>query len=65
LQRKAQYIKKTAQILKDEYSGDIPDTVDNLCKLPGVGPKMAYLTMACAWDQNVGMSFFSMNFYFI
>lgn len=53
--RKAQYIKKTSQILKDKYNSDIPDNIDELCKLPGVGPKMAYLAMSCAWKKTVGI----------
>ena len=40
--RKVQFIKKTSQILKDQYESDIPNNVDDLMKLPGVGPKMAY-----------------------
>lgn len=31
------YIKRTAQILKDKYDSDIPDSVEKLCELPGVG----------------------------
>lgn len=53
--RKAQYIKKTSQILKEKYNYDIPDSVEELCKLPGVGPKMAYLTMSCGWKKVVGI----------
>ncbi|CAF1127130.1 unnamed protein product [Brachionus calyciflorus] len=53
--RKAQYIKRTSQILKDKYDCDIPDTIEDLCKLPGVGPKMAYLAMSCAWGRTVGI----------
>ena len=41
--RKTQYLFKTANILKKEYDGDIPDTVKGLCALPGVGPKMVKL----------------------
>jgi endonuclease-3 len=40
--RKVQFIKKTSQILQDKYNSDIPDNVQDLMKLPGVGPKMAY-----------------------
>lgn len=40
--RKTQYLFKTANILKKEYDGDIPNTVQGLCALPGVGPKMVY-----------------------
>jgi endonuclease III len=34
------YLKQTAKICKEEYDGDIPNTVEGLMKLPGVGPKM-------------------------
>ena len=49
------YIKKTTQILHDEYNGDIPDSVEKLCKLPGVGPKMAHLCMKTAWGVLTGI----------
>ena len=54
LQRKVEYIKKTSEVLRDKYNGDIPNTVEELCKLPGVGPKMAYLVMKCAWNEVTG-----------
>ena len=50
-----EYIKRTSKILQEEYKGDIPDSVEKLCKLPGVGPKMAYLVMKCAWNQVIGI----------
>ncbi|KAI9183505.1 alpha,alpha-trehalase nth1 [Blastocladiella emersonii ATCC 22665] len=53
--RKTEYIKKTAAVLKEKYGGDIPPTVDELIALPGVGPKMAYLTMQHAWGQSDGI----------
>lgn len=53
--RKAIYLKKVAAILKEQYSGDIPDTLEALCKLPGVGPKMAHLCMQEAWNVNSGI----------
>lgn len=53
-QRKVEYIKRTSEILRDHYNGDIPNNVEDLCKLPGVGPKMAYLVMKCAWNQVTG-----------
>ena len=52
---KTRYIKAAAQILRDEYSGDIPDTVEGLMELPGVGPKMAYLCMSAAWGRTEGI----------
>ena len=53
-QRKVEYIKKTSEVLREQYNSDIPGTVEELCKLPGVGPKMAYLVMKCAWNQVTG-----------
>ena len=54
-QKKVVFIKKTSEILRTQYDGDIPDTVKDLCQLPGVGPKMAYLVMKCAWNQVLGI----------
>lgn len=53
--RKATYLKKTAKILKEQYDYDIPDSVADMCKLPGVGPKMAYICMSAAWNRPVGI----------
>jgi endonuclease-3 len=52
---KTKYIKATAQILQDRFAGDIPDTIEGLVSLPGVGPKMAYLTMSAAWGRDEGI----------
>lgn len=49
------YIKKASEILQDQYKGDIPKTVEDLCKLPGVGPKMAHLCMKTAWGAITGI----------
>lgn len=49
------YIKKTTQTLKDQYDGDIPDSVDKLCELTGVGPKMAHICMKTAWNKVTGI----------
>lgn len=53
--RKVEYIKKTSEILRGQYNGDIPSSVEDLCKLPGVGPKMAFLVMKCAWNKIEGI----------
>lgn len=52
---KTKYLKSAALILRDNFSGDIPDTIEGLVSLPGVGPKMAYLTMSAAWGRDEGI----------
>ncbi|KAF2140679.1 uncharacterized protein K452DRAFT_288773 [Aplosporella prunicola CBS 121167] len=52
---KTKYIKQTAEILRDKFDGDIPDTIKGLISLPGVGPKMAYLCMSAAWGRDEGI----------
>lgn len=52
---KTKYIKSAAQILRDQYEGDIPSTPEGLMSLPGVGPKMAYLCMSAAWGKHEGI----------
>ena len=52
---KTKYIKAAALILRDEYGGDIPDTIEGLMSLPGVGPKMAYLCLSAAWGRTEGI----------
>ena len=52
---KTRYIKATALILRDNFAGDIPDTIEGLISLPGVGPKMAYLCLSAAWGRTEGI----------
>lgn len=52
---KTKYIKQTAEILRDKFDSEIPDTIEGLVSLPGVGPKMAYLTMSAAWGRDEGI----------
>ncbi|PYH41280.1 endonuclease III domain-containing protein [Aspergillus saccharolyticus JOP 1030-1] len=52
---KTKYIKAAALILRDQYSSDIPSTATELMKLPGVGPKMAFLCMSAAWGKHEGI----------
>lgn len=52
---KTKYIKAAAIILRDQYNSDIPSTAEELMKLPGVGPKMAYLCMSAAWGKHEGI----------
>ncbi|KAI9742161.1 MAG: DNA N-glycosylase and apurinic/apyrimidinic (AP) lyase [Claussenomyces sp. TS43310] len=52
---KTRYIKATAEVLRDVWGGDIPDSVEGLTSLPGVGPKMAYLCLSTAWGRDEGI----------
>jgi endonuclease-3 len=52
---KTKYIKATAEILRYKYNSDIPDTIEGLVSLPGVGPKMGYLTLSAAWGKHEGI----------
>ena len=42
---KAKNIKDSAIMLLDEYGGELPDTMDELLRLPGVGRKIANLLL--------------------
>ncbi|XP_050069872.1 endonuclease III-like protein 1 [Anopheles maculipalpis] len=52
---KTRFIKEMSQILIDQYGGDIPNTIEGLLKLPGVGKKMAHLCMRSAWNIVTGI----------
>ncbi|KAL8762469.1 MAG: hypothetical protein Q9184_001552 [Pyrenodesmia sp. 2 TL-2023] len=52
---KTKYIKATALILREKFNSDIPDTIEGLISLPGVGPKMAYLCSSAAWGKTEGI----------
>jgi endonuclease-3 len=52
---KTKSIKRTALLLRDNFASDIPDTIEGLVSLPGVGPKMAYLCMSAAWGRDEGI----------
>lgn len=52
---KARFVKETAALCVSRHGGDIPDTIAGLCALPGVGPKMAFITLSAAWGRPVGI----------
>ena len=43
--KKAEYIKKATQIIHEKHGGRVPDNYKDLVALPGVGPKMAHLSL--------------------
>jgi len=52
---KTKYLKATAKILKEERNYEVPATVEELVKLPGVGPKMANLFVQIAYGTVEGI----------
>ena len=49
---KAKRIKEIAQKLIDDFDGKVPDTREELIKLPGVGIKTANLVLVRAFDKQ-------------
>lgn len=37
--------------MNDTYNGIVPNTVEDLCQLPGIGPKLAYRFVKSAWNK--------------
>ena len=52
---KARRILCVAGIISRDFNSRIPATFDGLMSLPGVGPKMANLVMACAFNESSGI----------
>lgn len=53
---KSRYLKKTAQIIVDAFNGIVPDTVENLMQLSGVGRKTAVAVLANGFGKYVGIA---------
>lgn len=49
---KAQKIKQTSEQICKEFDGKVPDTLENLIKLPGVGRKTANVVLSNAFNQD-------------
>lgn len=52
---KTKYIKSAVEMLKADYDGDIPPTAVEMMKLPGVGPKMAFIVENVAFGTTTGI----------
>jgi len=48
---KAKYLKALPKVLKEEFNNKIPEEIDELIKLPGVGRKTANLVRAIAFKK--------------
>jgi endonuclease-3 len=53
---KARYLKQTAQIIVSHFDGIVPDTVEDLMTLPGVGRKTAVAVLANGFGKFVGIA---------
>lgn len=53
--RRALYLKKTAEAVVETYGGVFPDTQAELTKLPGLGLYTARAIMVFAFEKNVAM----------
>jgi endonuclease-3 len=52
---KARNIRATGRMLADEHGGKVPESMDELVHLPGVGRKTANVVLGNAFGQNVGV----------
>ncbi|AMD18842.1 HBL060Wp [Eremothecium sinecaudum] len=53
--KKSRYIKEAAQLLLNNFGGDVPTSIEGFCSLPGVGPKMGYLALQKSWGIVAGI----------
>lgn len=48
---KAKYLKQLPKVLEEKFKGKLPETVEELCELPGVGRKTANLVVAVGFKK--------------
>ena len=48
--QKAKHLKQLPAVIEKEFNGEIPRSIEELCRLPGVGRKTANLVLAVAFD---------------
>lgn len=53
---KANYIKKSAQMINSEYQKKVPHTMEELIRLPGVARKTANIVLQNAYNITVGVA---------
>jgi len=49
---KARHLKALGELLQRDFADRVPDTIDALCSLPGVGRKTANLVVTVAFDKH-------------
>lgn len=50
-QTKAKHLKRLPHVIEEKFGGEIPQTIDELIELPGVGRKTANLVIAIAFKK--------------
>ena len=53
---KAKHLKECAQKIVSEYNGEVPKSMDELVKLPGIGRKCANVIMLNAFNSPCGIA---------
>ncbi|KAL4160392.1 hypothetical protein PRNP1_000961 [Phytophthora ramorum] len=53
--RKAHQLKRVAVILRTQFHGDIPQSLNELQELPGIGPKIGRVITLLAWGRVDGI----------
>jgi endonuclease-3 len=54
--KKAKYIKQISQMLVEKYGGEVPKSIEELEKLPGIGRKSANMILYNAFGINEGIA---------
>lgn len=49
------YFKSIGQTLSEEYDGKVPDSYEDLIRLPGIGPYSARAILCFGYEQRVGL----------
>ncbi|RMH79365.1 MAG: endonuclease III [Acidobacteria bacterium] len=53
---KAKFIKSACQMIVEKFKGDVPDTMEGLTSLPGIGRKSANIILYNAFGKNEGIA---------
>lgn len=54
--QKAKFVKETARIISEDHNGKVPDKMEDLVKLPGVGRKTANIVLGNIYGTVVGIA---------
>ncbi len=53
--RKTEYIMKTAKMLVEDFGGEVPTTIKDLSKMPGISRKTANVILQTVFEINEGV----------